>query len=77
MENLDLVIGCDTSVVHLAGSLGRPVFAALPVVSDWRWMLNRDDTPWYPTMRLFRQDASRDWGPVLARIAKAVRHITA
>lgn len=73
VSQLDLVIGCDTSIVHLAGALGRPVFTALPVISDWRWMLNRDDTPWYPTMRLFRQDAGQQWGPVLERIADAVR----
>lgn len=76
MQNLDLVISCDTSVPHLAGSLARPVFIALPVKADWRWLLNRDDTPWYPTMRLFRQDGSRDWSPVLARIVDAVRHMT-
>lgn len=73
MTNLDLVIACDTSVAHLAGALARPVFTALPVISEWRWMLGRDDTPWYPTMRLFRQDASQQWGPVLARMAAAVR----
>jgi hypothetical protein len=73
VSQLDLVIGCDTSIVHLAGALGRPVFTAVPVISDWRWMLNRDDTPWYPTMRLFRQGADRQWGPVLERIAAAVR----
>ena len=73
MQNLDLVIGCDTSVVHLAGSLGRPVFTAVPVISDWRWMLGRDDTPWYPTMRVFRQRAPGQWGPVLDQIVAAVR----
>jgi tetratricopeptide (TPR) repeat protein len=73
MTQLDLVIGCDTSIVHLAGALARPVFTALPVISDWRWMLARDDTPWYPTMRLFRQDASQQWAPVFERITAAVR----
>ncbi len=73
VSQLDLVIGCDTSIVHLAGALGRPVFTAVPVISDWRWMLNRDDTPWYPTMRLFRQGADQQWGPVLERIAAAVK----
>jgi hypothetical protein len=73
VSQLDLVIGCDTSIVHLAGALGKPVFTAIPVISDWRWMLDRDDTPWYPTMRLFRQGADRQWGPVLERIAAAVR----
>jgi tetratricopeptide (TPR) repeat protein len=75
MQHLDLVVGCDTSIVHLAGALGRPVFTAIPVISDWRWLLKREDSPWYPSMRLFRQDASRDWAPVLARIADAVRQI--
>jgi hypothetical protein len=73
VSELDLVIGCDTAIVHLAGALGRPVFTILPVISDWRWMLARDETPWYPTMRLFRQDASRQWSPVLARVIAAVR----
>jgi tetratricopeptide (TPR) repeat protein len=71
MMGLDLVVTCDTSVAHLAGALGRPVFTALAVVADWRWMIGRDDTPWYSTMRLFRQDAARQWEPVLARIAAA------
>ncbi|HZL31233.1 MAG TPA: tetratricopeptide repeat-containing glycosyltransferase family protein [Pseudolabrys sp.] len=77
IQNLDLVIGCDTSVVHLAGALARPVFTAVPLISDWRWMLKRDDTPWYPSMRLFRQNASRDWGPVLARMVDTVRQMMA
>ena len=73
MMNLDLIITCDTSVAHLAGALGRPVFTALPLISDWRWLLARDDTPWYPTMRLFRQDATRQWQSVFARMTQAVR----
>jgi tetratricopeptide (TPR) repeat protein len=73
MNELDLVVTCDTSVAHLAGALARPVFTALPVVADWRWLLGRDDTPWYPTMRLFRQDAGRQWQPVFTRITEAVR----
>jgi tetratricopeptide (TPR) repeat protein len=73
MMSLDLVVTCDTSVAHLAGALARPVFTALPVIGDWRWLLGRDDTPWYPTMRLFRQDATQQWQPVLERIAEAVR----
>ena len=56
---LDLVITVDTSVAHLAGALGRPVWLLLPWVTDWRWMLNREDNPWYPTMRLFRQSGVR------------------
>jgi len=75
MMSLDLVITCDTSVAHLAGSQARPVFTALPVISDWRWLLGRDNTPWYPTMRLFRQSEERQWQPVFARITEAVREL--
>jgi tetratricopeptide (TPR) repeat protein len=73
MMSLDLIITCDTSVAHLAGALARPVFTALPLISDWRWLLTRDDTPWYPTMRLFRQDNERQWQSVFARMTQAVR----
>jgi tetratricopeptide (TPR) repeat protein len=73
MMGLDLVVGCDSAIVHLAGALGRPVFTLVPVISDWRWMLSRDDSPWYPTMRVFRQAAARQWGPVFERIVAAVR----
>jgi tetratricopeptide (TPR) repeat protein len=62
IEALDLVIAVDTAVAHLAGTLGKPVWLMLPFVPDWRWMLHRSDTPWYPTMRLFRQPAARNWG---------------
>lgn len=68
MESLDLVIAVDTSVAHLAGALGRPVWILLPHVPDWRWMLERSDSPWYPTARLFRQPAARDWPSVLAAV---------
>jgi cytochrome c-type biogenesis protein CcmH/NrfG len=73
MTQLDLIITCDTSVAHLAGALARPVFTALPMIADWRWLLSRDLTPWYPTMRLFRQSAPRDWTDTMARITEAVR----
>src|SRR5664279_4932549 len=76
MMRLDLVVTCDTSVPHLAGALGRPLFTALPVVGDWRWLIGREDSPWYPTLRLFRQDAGGRWEPVFARIAEAVRALT-
>ena len=66
MINLDLVITSDTAVAHLAGALGRPVWVALRAVPDWRFMLERPDSPWYPTMRLFRQVARDAWGPVFA-----------
>jgi hypothetical protein len=59
-------------VTHLAGALARPVFVALPVVADWRWMIGREDSPWYPTLRIFRQAATGGWDAVLARIAEAV-----
>jgi tetratricopeptide (TPR) repeat protein len=65
---LDLVIAVDTSVAHLAGALGKPVWLLVPFVPDWRWLLDRSDTPWYPTMRLYRQPARFDWGTVLARV---------
>ena len=65
----DLLISVDSAPVHLAGALGRPVFTLLPFVPDWRWLLAREDTPWYPTMRLFRQAQPRNWSPVIARVA--------
>src|SRR5205823_3430382 len=66
MENLDLVITSDTAVAHLAGALGRPVWVALNFVPDWRWLLDRTDSPWYPTMRLFRQTERGNWQSVFA-----------
>jgi len=65
---LDLVISVDTSVVHLAGALGRPTWTLLPYTPDYRWLLDRDDSPWYPTMRLYRQTAARGWADVLDRV---------
>jgi hypothetical protein len=62
------VITVDTSVAHLAAVLGRPTWILLPYVADWRWLLNRDDSPWYPTVRLFRQTASREYAGVLDRV---------
>jgi tetratricopeptide (TPR) repeat protein len=63
---LDLVISVDTSAAHLAGALGKPVWVLVTHVPDWRWLLNRDDSPWYPSARIFRQDQSRDWNAVVA-----------
>jgi ADP-heptose:LPS heptosyltransferase len=70
MANLDLVITTDTAIAHLAGALARPVWVALNATPDWRWLLEREDSPWYPTMRLFRQtDRNRGWDPVVAEMA--------
>ena len=70
MECVDLVISPDTSIAHIAGALARPVWVALKHVPDWRWMLGRDDSPWYPTMRLFRQDKPGDWRGTFERMRR-------
>ncbi len=75
MASLDLIISCDTSVAHLAGALGRPVFVLLKKIPDWRWMLDRPDSPWYPTMRLFRQKEPGDWDGVVGNVVAAVDEI--
>jgi tetratricopeptide (TPR) repeat protein len=73
MANLDLVITTDTSIAHLAGALGRPVWVALNCNADWRWLLDRTDSPWYPSMRLFRQpDRTQGWDPVIAELSNAL-----
>ena len=74
MSLLDLIISTDTSVPHLAGALGRPVWVMLQYSPDWRWLLDREDSPWYPTMRLFRQKSLGDWSGVVARVAEALRN---
>jgi ADP-heptose:LPS heptosyltransferase len=73
------VITVDTSVAHLAAALGRPTWILLPRNPDWRWLLSRDDSPWYPTVRLFRQSESREYGSVIERVrtelvAAAAKH---
>jgi Glycosyltransferase family 9 (heptosyltransferase) len=73
ISNLDLVISVDTSVAHLAGALAKPVWILLPFTPDWRWLLDRDDSPWYPTARLFRQDSTRQWDGVVSRARNALR----
>lgn len=73
MMNLDLIITCDTSIAHLAGALGVPVWVALGARADWRWMLDRADSPWYPTMRLFRQPTLGDWQTVFRTMAEELR----
>jgi Flp pilus assembly protein TadD len=77
MMNLDLVITSDTAIPHLAGALGVPVWLALPFVPSWHWLLDRSDSPWYPTMRLFRQKRSGDWDGVFAEIQVALRGLVA
>ena len=72
MAHLDLVIAVDTSVVHLAGALGLPTWLLLPFAPDWRWMLGREDSPWYPGMRLFRQAQWNDWTPVVGALREAL-----
>jgi FkbM family methyltransferase len=73
MKNLDLVIACDTAIVHVAGALGVPVWVALSNVADWRWLAKGESTPWYPTMRLFRQPSIGDWDGVIGQIEKSLR----
>ncbi|MCC6395585.1 MAG: tetratricopeptide repeat protein [Bacteroidetes bacterium] len=70
LSQLDLVITVDTMVAHLAGALGKPVWVLLPFAPDWRWMLGRDDSPWYPEMRLFRQSHPGDWDGVIERVVR-------
>jgi tetratricopeptide (TPR) repeat protein len=77
MSQLDLVISVDTSVAHLAGALGKPVWILVTYEPDWRWLLGRDDSPWYPSARLFRQDATRTWEGVIARVHAAARTFVA
>jgi tetratricopeptide (TPR) repeat protein len=72
ISHLDLVISVDTAIAHLAGALGRPVWILLTYVPDWRWLLERDDSPWYPSARLFRQSETRDWDSVIARVRDAL-----
>ncbi len=75
VSNLDLVISVDTSVAHLAGAMGVPVWVAIQLLPEWRWMLEREDSPWYPTMRLFRQRSWGDWAGVFERMAETLRQL--
>ena len=73
LAELDLLVSCDTAPVHLAGALGRPVWAAVSSVADWRWLERRTDSPWYPTLRLYRQQVFGEWGEVFAQLATKLR----
>ena len=76
MRTLDLVISVDSMPAHLAGALGVPVWTLLPHNADWRWMEDRADSPWYPTMRLFRQERPGEWDPVIARVAAGLKKLS-
>jgi ADP-heptose:LPS heptosyltransferase len=73
MQNLDLIITSDSAVAHLAGALGRPTWVMISTDSDWRWLIDRTDSPWYPTMRLFRQKTLGDWPGVFEQVAQVLR----
>jgi Tfp pilus assembly protein PilF len=73
VRNLDLVISVDTAVAHLAGALAKPVWTLLPFAPDWRWLVDREDSPWYPSMRLFRQPSAGDWPGVMANVARELQ----
>ena len=77
VANLDLVISIDTSVAHLAGAMGKPVWILLNNSPDWRWLLEREDSPWYPTARLFRQSTFGNWQDVVARVERELRELVA
>ena len=77
LSNLDLVIAVDTAVAHLAGAMGIPVWVAIPFLPEWRWLLKREDSPWYPTMRLFRQSCWGDWAGVFERLTESLRQTVA
>jgi ADP-heptose:LPS heptosyltransferase len=72
LQTLDLLVTADTSLTHVAGATGRPVWLALNTVPDWRWMLDRSDSPWYPTVHLFRQARPGDWSTVFKDMADSL-----
>jgi ADP-heptose:LPS heptosyltransferase len=69
---MDLVLAADTGVAHLAGAMGKPLWLLLPFNPDWRWLLARNDSPWYPAARLFRQPAIGDWASVIGAVARTL-----
>jgi hypothetical protein len=75
IDALDMVISVDTAVAHLAGAMGKPVWTLLPFAPDWRWLLGRRNTPWYPTMRLFRQKVPGDWKGVFDEVSSSLREV--
>jgi hypothetical protein len=75
IDLLDLVVTVDTSVAHLAGAMGRPVWILLPFNADWRWLIGREDSPWYPSARLFRQDGSYRWAGVMSRVCAGLSEL--
>ena len=75
IQNLDLIISVDTAVAHLAAALGKPVWVLSRSDGCWRWLLDREDSPWYPTVRLFRQEVSGEWGEVFERVKSALREL--
>jgi tetratricopeptide (TPR) repeat protein len=77
IEHLDLIITTDTALPHLAGAMGRPVWLLVSRIPEWRWLLDRDDSPWYPTMRIFRQDVAGDWAGAFAKVTEALKHVLA
>jgi len=77
LSQLDLLITVDTAIAHLAGALGVPMWILLPFSPDWRWLLEREDSPWYPSAKLFRQKKRADWPEVIARIGLALGSLSA
>jgi ADP-heptose:LPS heptosyltransferase len=75
LHSLDLLVSVDSMPAHLAGALGLPVWTLLRAHADWRWLEHRDDSPWYPTMRLFRQSTDGNWKPVIARLITELRRL--
>jgi ADP-heptose:LPS heptosyltransferase len=73
VDHMDLVVTVDTALAHLAAAMGKPVWLLLSFSHDWRWMMERDDTPWYPSIRLFRQRKIGDWDEVIARVGKRLQ----